>query len=168
MGKFFTSNLRLDLDEARNEKLIEKFNKVLTKSGDVLYILGNLALSRYDSSNEYEHNAIRVLNRINGIKVLVPSRNDIVLMSLIQKGEIQSTLIIEPDIKYISLDTHNFVLCHYPLTLWEGRDRGTCMLHGHFPLKSEQIIYVGLESSREEPISIEEVQRLLHLQTIPF
>jgi calcineurin-like phosphoesterase family protein len=70
------------------------------------------------------------------------------------------------------IDKFRFILCHFPIASWDGMNDGVMHLHGHVHLPRHQRIGngrsldVGVDGNDLEPISLDEVVRLLRDQPI--
>ena len=100
-----------------NKELIERWNKVVS-ADDVVYILGDMFWCKVSE-------AIEVLNRLNGKKVLIRGNHDSHDHRFIEKF----------DRVYDYLETvdgdRKVVLCHYPIPCFKNHFYGWYHLYGH-------------------------------------
>ena len=67
---------------------------------------------------------------------------------------------------------HTFVCMHYPIASWDGMNNGVIHLHGHVHLPKHlriddgKAMDVGVDGNDLEPISLDEIVRLLKDQPI--
>jgi calcineurin-like phosphoesterase family protein len=102
------------------EILISNWNSVV-KSNDTTYILGDFC---WDKENEW----LRILQQLNGNKVLILGNHDLKQMSSQLKKCFQDI----KDYKEITDESKHVIMCHYPLFCYKGSyDPNTYMLHGH-------------------------------------
>lgn len=108
-----------DVDEMR-EDMIRIWNDNV-QDGDLVYILGDVAfLPAAD--------AVKIMRRLNGRKILIEGNHD---RKLLNDPVFRSCF--EEVHKYLEI-THNgskIVMCHYPIFDHNGVGRGSIMLHGH-------------------------------------
>ena len=70
------------------------------------------------------------------------------------------------------IDRFNFVLCHFPIASWDGMNDGVIHTHGHVHLPPHhrvgngKSIDVGVDGNNLEPISLDEVLRIMSKQPI--
>ena len=104
--------------EEMNATLIKNWNKKVKKK-DVVFHLGNFA---WDPIT-----ARKVLKKLNGKIYFLKGNQDSALTEVIDdfpNAEFMSQTIAE-------LADFDTVLCHYPLSVWNGKDSGTIHIHGH-------------------------------------
>lgn len=166
---FFTSDLHFghhniisfcrrpfsDCKEMRSG-LIEMWNSVVSKE-DYVFQLGDFYW--FDSSR----GLVSILSNLNGSIFHIMGNHDMakawrnisVLSSIVH-------LSVSDDIGF-----HRFVLSHYPLLTWQGRERGVFNLHGHihrckgasrtnpdFQLEYSEYHYdVGVDNNFLKPVS---------------
>ena len=123
-------NRPFDSVEEMDETLIKNWNKKV-KSGDTTYILGDFCWSRK------EEDWIKILDSLNGSKVLIKGNHDIKQMSqnLRRKfADIKEKKSISDCGKTLHLD-------HYPYMAYKhSGDSNVFMLHGHVHYKTNEAI----------------------------
>ena len=103
-----------------NEQMILEWNQSVSPK-DLVYILGDVA---FCSASE----AARLVNRLNGTKILVEGNHD--------NKHIKDTSFrnsFKEIHKYLELNYngHKIVMCHYPFCHWNQSHRGSIHFHGH-------------------------------------
>jgi calcineurin-like phosphoesterase family protein len=101
-----------------NTSLIKNWNKKVKKD-DVVIHLGNFAWDPVIAS--------KVLSKLNGHIYFVCSNDDTALLEVAKNHN--NVNILENQI--VIIPNHDLVLCHYPMTVWPGKDTGTIHIHGH-------------------------------------
>jgi calcineurin-like phosphoesterase family protein len=123
-----------DLTLLSSDSVISNWNSAV-KIGDTVYHIGDFTQLNFEFASS-------IIQKLNGEIHFLPGSNDY-WMRGISKKLIQSTLsktgqqcFFEPEI--ISVDTGYknkskvpIVLCHYPMTLWQGSYRGALHAFGH-------------------------------------
>lgn len=112
--------------EEHDKALIEYWNNTVDKH-DTIYILGDLSLHNTDKTR-------LILNKLHGNKILIEGNHDD--SSIRNKNYFsfvkQVHLAVFKKSIFTFLDNDfKIELCHYPLLSWEGKDKGSIMLHGH-------------------------------------
>lgn len=126
-----------------DEELIHRWN-LLVKPNDVVYHLGDFS---FGNTRYYR-------DRLNGKIHLIKGNHD----KKVDKSCFESVR----DMAVIELDGEHIVLCHYPLTEWEGFYRGYYHLHGHCHGTVKGVgkrIDVGVDCWKFSPVSFDEVKR---------
>jgi calcineurin-like phosphoesterase family protein len=136
-----------------HEKMIEYWNDVV-RPADTVYHLGDLSFGSFTRT-------LGVLTQLNGHIHLVPGNHDSSKMKR-QLEEI-NLVTIEPPLKVVyPTNTLRIVLCHFPLAVWEGQQRGWLHLHGHSHGRYQGkglIMDVGTDTHPEHrPYSLEEIE----------
>lgn len=142
--------------ESMNKGLIKNWNKTVSKTDEV-YILGDVTMKGSNYANT-------VLSCLNGKKYLIKGNHDNFL------GQASFNKSIFQWVKdYYELEYKNekFILCHYPIEVWNGCHKGTIHLHGHLHSKEEynyenlnkglKRFDVGVDANNMYPISIEDI-----------
>jgi calcineurin-like phosphoesterase family protein len=104
--------------EEMDAVLIKNWNKKVKKN-DVVFHLGNFA---WDPIT-----ARKVLKKLNGTIFFLKGSQDDALVEVIH--EFPNASFLDNDI--IELIDFDLVFCHYPLSVWNGKDSGTIHMHGH-------------------------------------
>ena len=137
-----------DVDYMNNAMVLEWNAKVQPE--DTVYILGDVAFMSGSDAG-------RMVNRLNGTKILVEGNHDRkTLMDETFRGafaEIHKYL----DIVY---DGHKIVMFHYPIAEWDQMHRGALHFHGHLHggvsgLEKFRAFDVGMDSTGEIVVSME-------------
>lgn len=107
--------------EEMNEALITNYNSKVTKSSDIVYLLGDLIWGH----GNYEN----VLNKLNGQKHLILGNhdNEQCYRKCLKNGLLQSI----SHVKTINVDNQHIFMSHYPHRSWNMQFYGSYMLHGH-------------------------------------
>jgi len=138
-----------------NNAMVEEWNAKV-QPGDLVYILGDVAFMSGSDAG-------RIMNRLNGDKILVEGNHDRkTLMDATFRGafkEVHKYL----DIKY---DGHKVVMFHYPIAEWDQMHRGALHFHGHLHggtsgLEGYRAMDVGMDSTGEIVISMDRAIRLI-------
>lgn len=140
------SNRPFKTGEEMNEYMIQQWNRKVSPN-DTIYHLGDFSFAREDKTE-------RVLQRLNGKKILILGNHDKGMKSLFHYFE---TVTSYHELKQGS-DT--FILCHYPMARWNKGHYGSYMLHGHCHASytaDGRIMDVGVDNCNYAPITLEEV-----------
>jgi calcineurin-like phosphoesterase family protein len=160
--------------EKMNETLVSNINKYVQQD-DILIHLGDWSFGGFESIREFRdrivcQNIHLVLGNHDGhieknrdnIRDIFSSVNYYVKLDLrrpSQKGKGQ-------------VDRFSFVLCHFPIASWDGMNDGVIHTHGHVHLPPHhrvgngKSIDVGVDGNNLEPISLDEVLRIMSKQPI--
>ena len=102
----------------QDEVMIERFNSVL-KAGDLLYHLGDVSWSSYEIGPKF-------LSRLKTKEVhLILGNHD----KANRMKEFPFRSIAE--IKSITLEQQQVILCHYAMRTWRNKGHGAFQLYGH-------------------------------------
>jgi len=112
------NRLEFDSVEEMDIALIKNWNKKV-KKGNVIFHLGNFA---WDPTS-----ARRALKKLNGTIYFIRGNQDDALEEVIDEFP-NASFLGESIAELIDFD---IVLCHYPLSVWNGKDSGTIHMHGH-------------------------------------
>ena len=104
--------------EEMNSTLIKNWNKKVKKN-DVVFHLGNFA---WDPTT-----ARKALKKLNGRIYFLKGSQDKALEEVIH--EFPKAEFLKESIK--ELKDFDTIICHYPLSVWNGKDSGTIHIHGH-------------------------------------
>lgn len=131
------------------EAMIEEWNDKVQR-GDTVYILGDVA---FCSASD----AAKILNRLNGDKILVEGNHDRKNLKDVSFQNAFKEIHKYLDINY---DGHKIVMFHYPIAEWDQMHRGALQFHGHLHggtsgLEKYRALDVGFDSSGEIVISME-------------
>ncbi len=135
--------------EKMNDTILQRFNEVL-KPGDILYHLGDVAWSNYSWS--------RFFDNLNCKQVhLVWGNHD----KHMRGKELPKSIVHNCDLKSITIDKTNVLLCHYAMRTWPKKGKGGIQLYGHshgmLPGEGRQID-VGVDTNRFYPYAWEEIR----------
>lgn len=136
--------------EEMDQKLIENWNKKI-KEEDTVYILGDFSWYKAKKTEE-------ILKQLNGNKVLIKGNHD---CNFLKKDFDISLFKGIYDYLVVKENSIHYVLFHYPIVEFEGKERGYIHLYGHihtmFPELEKQLINsynVGVDRNNYEPIEI--------------
>jgi len=134
-----------------NETIINNWNSIVKKE-DTVYFLGDFA---YKCS---EKEIKKFFDLLNGKIILIKGNHDNRTLKANQKYHRFESI---HDLLHITLYNREFVLCHYPIESWNGKNRGTIHLHGHTHERNTNItgniLNVSCEVINYTPLSIEQV-----------
>jgi calcineurin-like phosphoesterase family protein len=102
--------------EEMNESLVERWNSVVTQK-DVVYFAGDFSFARAEETERY-------FKALRGVKHLIVGNHDGNATKRLPWASVS-------DIKEVSVDGVKFVICHYPMEVWNGSHRGAFHVHGH-------------------------------------
>jgi len=145
--------------QAMNEALIANYNAVV-KPGDLVYHLGDCGFTTEDAMDA-------ILSRLGGEKHLILGNHD----KLIRKSaKLQGHFVRCVEYMEISVDKTRFVLCHYPMVIWNRLAHGSIMVHGHchgnlrYPFQG-RILDAGVDPQGYFPVNARDViKRMANLQ----
>jgi calcineurin-like phosphoesterase family protein len=139
-----------DLNEM-HETIINNWNSVVKKD-DIIYFLGDFAYKC--SEKQIKH----FFDSLNGTIIFIKGNHDGRTLKANQKyHRFQSV----HELLHLTINNKEFILCHYPIESWNGKNRGAIHLHGHThertPNITGNIMNVSCEVVNYTPVSIEEV-----------
>lgn len=152
-------------DRERIEAIIENHNAVVLP-GDEVWCLGDVALSW--GKRRHQDHIHQLINRLHGNLHLLVGNHD--------RDEVTSSPRWNKVTHYHELKVdmgtehkQKIVLCHYPITSWNGKHRGAWHLHGHchgnLTLKLGRAMDVGVDVyNRLRPLPLMEVAA--HMQEV--
>lgn len=124
--------------EDHDEWLIDLWNKQVDKD-TIVYNLGDYV---FNARKFEKFEAID--KRLNGKKILVRGNHD-------NRKVFDKSGHEWYDLKGFNIDGHHFVMCHFPLAIWDKRHHGAWHLHGHshggYVIDHGNILDVGLDSA---------------------
>lgn len=156
--------------EEMNEILVDNWNMVVSND-DLVICCGDFSLG---SSN----NAINILQKLNGHKILIKGNHEkSVLGSKEAKtyfdGGIYDLLEITILDEEVSDGFQDIILCHYPMVVWDKSHRGSWQLFGHVhgmldkdARLSPNQLDVGVDSNGFRPISYQEVKEIITINNL--
>lgn len=104
--------------EEMDNTIINNWNTTVSDN-DIVYVLGDLA---YKNVNEY-------LNKLNGKIILIKGNHD--------KYVKHPKIIKVCNYLEININKIDYVMCHYPISSWNGQFRNTIHLYGHIHQSSK-------------------------------
>ena len=104
--------------EEMNEALIANWNNVVSP-GDTVYVLGDMFWCKTTE-------AIAVLDKLNGQKILVKGNHD-----RVHDAQFRSKFVKIDEYMEIKDGDRNVVLCHYPIPCFKNHFYGWIHLYGH-------------------------------------
>jgi calcineurin-like phosphoesterase family protein len=138
-----------------NSAMIKMWNSTVKKD-DLVIHLGNFAWDPMTAKH--------VLDRINGRIIFLQGSSDDALIEVYEMFE--QIEVVSRDI--VTVPEHDLVLCHYPLSMWPGKDSGTVHLHGHAVfshptnLKLEKRINMCCDHWGHRPIKLSTLKDLMN------
>ena len=153
-----------------NFKLIQNWNNIV-KQNDYIFMLGDFCF------NQGKQIINKLLNNLHGKIYFLPGNHD----RPKNLKNLPEHVILLDDIVNLTVKkgekTYNFVLSHYPLLTWAGRNRNYYNLFGHIhtmkdvenntgydnnlPLNNQQYD-VGVDNNYYTPISLEKVLEIFN------
>lgn len=167
---FFTSGLELG-EPVWNEKILTICNNTLTKTTDILYVIGNLVdrHANVPGTNKSYYSKIvsNFINNLNGSIIIIPGVNDEGFFNCSYiSPDIKSKIVSK--IETVRFDGSTFVLSYWPLSLWPKRDRGSKLLHGMYDFKKENTLSVNFRKHDYKLLHCNKVSVLIEAKNIPF
>lgn len=112
------ANRQFNNIEEMNSTLIKNWNNKVKKN-DVVFHLGNFA---WDPVT-----ARKVLKKLNGKIYFLKGSHDGALLEVID--DFPNAQLLKNSI--MELKDFDTIICHYPLSVWNGKGSGTIHIHGH-------------------------------------
>ena len=136
--------------EEHDQWIISRINEKVSKH-DTLYILGDISMASKEKTE-------KLLDKINGNKILIVGNHDNNILTSTRFGEVKQ-------IKNFTFNSPSYpnihiVLCHYPIASWDRKVHGSFHLHGHTHNRFQNTglsFDVGVDAQNYYPISLEEV-----------
>lgn len=137
------------------EAMIMEWNERVAV-GDTVYILGDVAFMSGSDAG-------KVMNRLNGDKILVEGNHDRKTLTDATFRNAFKEVHKYLDINY---DGHKCVMFHYPIAEWDQMHRGALHFHGHLHggvsgLEKYRALDVGMDSTGEIVISMDRAVRMI-------
>lgn len=138
--------------EEMNKELIKKWNKKV-KENDTIYILGDFCWLKGEETN-------KILEQLNGKKILIKGNHD---RNFLNDKKFNKDLF-EAIYDYLVIkdNKQHYVLFHYPIAEFDGKENGYIHLYGHIhdtnPLLEDKLKHsynVGAIRHNFEPVNIE-------------
>jgi calcineurin-like phosphoesterase family protein len=164
------------LDQMNDELVTSINNKV--GQDDILFHLGDWSFNGFENIRKFRERIVcknvhlilgnhdhHIERNKDNIQSIFSSINE--YLSLDVKWELNQTQMMLK-----SPNSARFVLFHYPIASWNGMSDGVIHLHGHVHLPPHQRLAdgkamdVGVDGNNMEPISMEEVLKIMSKQPI--
>lgn len=107
--------------EEMHEYMILCWNSIVTNE-DTVYFLGDFAYKASSGLIKY------IMSTLNGKIIFIKGNHDGDVLKVNKSIHRFESI---HDILNIKLDDKEYVMCHYPLFSWQGKERGSIHLHGH-------------------------------------
>ena len=155
-----------------DEIIIQRWNEKV-KEDDLVFHLGDFALGKEDE-------CLKVLQRLNGHKVLIKGNHEKSVMKKSYNrdefdGGIYELLEVKVNDEEVSNEFQDLILCHYTMLTWNKSHRGSWQLFGHVHggLSNKGVIKhhpnqmdVGVDCHNFYPISYQEVKEQITKQNL--
>jgi calcineurin-like phosphoesterase family protein len=137
-----------------NRSLIERWNTIVTREGDSIWLLGDFGFK--ENTRDGGEDLAVIFHKLRGIKHLVYGNHD----------EKNKTALKLPWETVTNLTTFRDTgrraeMCHYPLETWKGSARGALMLHGHSHGSLKRVIPhrfdVGVDVFKKGPVEFDDL-----------
>lgn len=117
-----------------NDSIVENWNKAVN-FGDIVYHVGDFTDLNFDF-------AVSIIRRLNGEIHFLPGSKDYWMKGFSRNlianvySKTGQPCYFEPEIAAVNTGYRNItelpvILCHYPMTLWQGSHRGSIHVFGH-------------------------------------
>lgn len=160
-----------------NRSLIERWNTVVTRESDVVWVLGDFGFK--ENVHDRGEDLAVIFHKLRGIKNLVVGNHDeknkattlrLPWENRVEvrdgKGEVVRTIL--PHLVTLKESGRRAELCHYPLETWKGAARGALMLHGHSHGSLKRVIPhrfdVGCDVFKDGPVAFDKLWELAQRQ----
>jgi calcineurin-like phosphoesterase family protein len=160
-----------------NDELVTSINSKVGQD-DILFHLGDWSFNGFENIRKFRERIVcknvhlilgnhdhHIERNKDNIQSIFSSVNE--YLSLDVKWELNQTQMMLK-----SPNSARFVLFHYPIASWNGMSDGVIHLHGHVHLSPQQRVAngkamdVGVDGNNMEPISMEEVLKIMSKQPI--
>ena len=156
--------------EGMNRAIIDNINSCV-KEDDILYHLGDFAMGSHENIARFRNSL-----KCQTIHLILGNHDQ----HIVKKPEYQelftsiNTTLGWPDVKKSKIGGTRFLLCHFPMLVWDKHMHGSIHLHGHShgSLKNEQfykrkVMDVGIDAHPEfRPFHIDEIKRIMDKRKI--
>ena len=137
-----------DVAYMNNQMVLEWNAKVQPE--DLVYILGDVAFMSGSDAG-------RIVNRLNGTKILVEGNHD---RKTLQDATFRNAFAEVHKYLDITYDGHKCVMFHYPIAEWDQMHRGALHFHGHLHggesgLEKYRAFDAGMDSTGEIVVSMD-------------
>jgi calcineurin-like phosphoesterase family protein len=143
--------------EEMDEAIISNWNETVQQY-DHIYILGDVSFSNAERTNS-------ILQRLNGIKILIYGNHDKVVRNNpeVRSHFVETHELLERDFKVEGQKAIKIVMCHYAMKVWNKSHHGSLHLFGHshgsMPDDGSRSLDVGMDCHGMRPISLDDVIR---------
>ena len=149
----------LNADEM-DDYMIQAWNDTV-KSGDVVYHLGDFAITGYSLKHKGKTEAL--LKKLNGNKILIRGNHD---APSVYKAEGWSSV---HTMHHVRIDGQRFILCHYGMRTWQFKGKEAIHLFGHShgnlpPL--DKSMDVGVDALGYKPNEFERIMDIMNKMEI--
>lgn len=163
--------------ERMNDELVFWINQRVGQD-DILFHLGDWSFNGFENIRKFRERIVcKNVHLILGNHDHHIERNKDNIRSIFSSVNEYLTLDVKrvlSDYQKITGDADDprFVLFHYPIASWNGMSDGVIHLHGHVHLPSHQRVAggkamdVGVDGNNYEPISMDEVLKIMSKQPI--
>ena len=149
--------------DSMNTKIIDNINS-LVKENDILFHLGDFSLTRTDKIKQFRD---RILCK--NVHLILGNHDRDISLNIDKLQLIFSSVnnYLELQLKF-----QLFILSHYPISSWNGLNRGSIHLHGHVHLSIDEKMGVGkkmdigMDGNGLMPYSINDIIKLMELRPI--
>ena len=151
--------------EEMDKKLIENWNKVISKT-DKIYILGDFSWYKGEKTNE-------ILEQLNGIKILIKGNHD---KNFLDDKKFNKNLF-EGIYDYLVIKDNgiHYVLFHYPIAEFDGKNNGYIHLYGHIHSSNlllegslQHSYNVGVDRNNYYPVKLKSYDNIERLKRGTF
>jgi calcineurin-like phosphoesterase family protein len=158
-----------------NDELVFWINQRVAQD-DILFHLGDWSFNGFDNIRKFRERIVcQNIHLILGNHDHHIERNKDNIQSIFSSVNEYLSLEVKwrPNQSKLVADSYaKFALFHYPIASWNGMNDGVIHLHGHVHLLPQhrlaagKAMDVGVDGNVMEPISMEDVLRIMHKQPI--
>ena len=146
--------------EEMDEDMISKWNNKVHRN-DLIYIVGDLFYFQID-------NAVQILNRLKGKKILIRGNHDDFFLRKIDANRYFQEISLYME---ISLREKKLTLCHYPMYSWRNsRKKDSFLIFGHvhnnqdmfwfdYYCQNDRTLNAGVDINNFEPVNFDELKQ---------
>ncbi len=142
-----------DIKEMHTDIII-KWNKAVKKE-DTVYILGDVGVPNNMSE---EKELIKILNSLNGEKILIIGNHD---RALLERKSFRDCFSHIKEYLRVYENGKRIILFHCPIEEWEGMRKKSIHFHGHIHKKFISDIknryHVGCDVQKFTPLTLDEI-----------
>lgn len=155
-----------------NDRLVAGINAVVGEN-DILIHLGDWSFGGFDSIREFrERINCKNIHLVLGNHDHHIGRNKDGVQDCFLSVNHLVNLVVKWNVGTKNQEEAQFVLMHFPIASWENLGRGVIHLHGHVHLPKHRrvgggkVMDVGVDGNGLDPISLEEVLKIMENQPI--